>query len=597
MTRTDRSVIAALVVLLLVVAASRRRAAPAPTLRRHRAPRRTRRRRAPHRPRTRGHRRHPARSTRSTARTRPTVTSSRCSFAGLVVGPDGTAVARTSPVLGGRRRGATWTFHLRADARWHDGEPVTRRRRGLHDRDAPGPRRTTARAGLMDRVTVEAVDSGRSAFTLETPLGGSSALATQPIVPAHLLAERRRDADGRPPFGASPVGSGPFALVELDATDAVLEPSAGPHPAVRRRSSRGPAGRPARAGPVATRRPDADGTCLPRHRVPLLRRADALARPIRRASSTPPRACPAGRDRASATPGCRADPRTRRATLAAVLLNLRPNDRRVRGTPVRPALLGGDRPGAVIARRLGGAATPGRRPDPAPSWAFDAAASAPRPARPGGRRAPLHGGGLGARRRMAGTTPAPRTAWRSSCSARRGRRTRAATRRRGQSSPTGWRSGFTVEVVALGRRRHGHRAPPPGDFAAAVVDIEHRPGPRPVPAAGLGQARTGGSNIVGRPGSASSTTCSRRPRTGHADAARGGLRGAPEALADGHATSAAGLRRTTSSCRARVAGPAIPGRRPVGPILGCANMAPRCRPVSSSPPAGPTPRWRNRQTR
>ena len=62
--------------------------------------------------------------------------------------------ARARPrraLVGRQRRGATWTFDLRADARWHDGEPVTADDVVFTIRDAPGSRVRRSGGDLVER--------------------------------------------------------------------------------------------------------------------------------------------------------------------------------------------------------------------------------------------------------------------------------------------------------------------------------------------------------------------------------------------------------------------------------------------------------------
>ena len=121
-------------------------------------------------------------------------------FSGLVkLGPDGILIPDLAARWTTDETGKSWTFSLRPDARWHDGEPVT-----AHDvvftinvlRD---PTYTGPGAGSWREVTPTAVDERTVQFDLTTPLGGFLQLATQPIAPAHLLDRRAgRGARRRP---------------------------------------------------------------------------------------------------------------------------------------------------------------------------------------------------------------------------------------------------------------------------------------------------------------------------------------------------------------------------------------------------------------
>src|SRR5215210_379799 len=147
-------------------------------------------------------------------------------FSGLVrLGPDVTYTADLASRWTTDAKGQTWTFTLRSDALWHDGTPVTAEDvlytlSVLRDPAYSGPG-----AGSWAGVTAKAEDSRTIRFELATPIGGFLQLASQPIAPAHLLAGVPIESLADDEFGLLPVGAGPFAIVELDADHAVLEPA------------------------------------------------------------------------------------------------------------------------------------------------------------------------------------------------------------------------------------------------------------------------------------------------------------------------------------------------------------------------------------
>jgi peptide/nickel transport system substrate-binding protein len=124
--------------------------------------------------------------------------------------------------------GRTWTFELREDAFWHDGQPVTAADvsftiHTLQDPDYAGPQSTS-----WSGVTVQAIGERTVRFTLDTPIGGFLQAATQPIAPAHLLADVPVSSLPDHLFGERPVGSGPFALVTREPDLVVLRPAEAP---------------------------------------------------------------------------------------------------------------------------------------------------------------------------------------------------------------------------------------------------------------------------------------------------------------------------------------------------------------------------------
>jgi peptide/nickel transport system substrate-binding protein len=168
----------------------------------------------------------PASVTPLTARTQVDRDLVALLFSGLVRnGPDGTLVPDLAERWSVDKTGRTWTVDLRDDARWHDGQPVTADDvlftiQTLQDPSYTGPSSTS-----WNEVAVSASGPHRVVFTLETPLGGFLQALTQPLAPAHLLGDVPVDALADHEFGQQPLGSGPFALVELSDTSASLVPA------------------------------------------------------------------------------------------------------------------------------------------------------------------------------------------------------------------------------------------------------------------------------------------------------------------------------------------------------------------------------------
>ena len=136
--------------------------------------------------------------------------------------PDGRSVGDLATVApteanggvsdGGRRL----TFHLRRNARWQDGAPVTSRDIVFSYRAIMNPANNVDSRYGFDRIaSISAPDTYTVVITLKTPFapivgyffGGDS---NYPILPAHLLASQANlNASS---FNGSPVGSGPYAL-------------------------------------------------------------------------------------------------------------------------------------------------------------------------------------------------------------------------------------------------------------------------------------------------------------------------------------------------------------------------------------------------
>jgi peptide/nickel transport system substrate-binding protein len=118
--------------------------------------------------------------------------------------------------------GLTWTFHLRKDVKWHDGEPFTAEDvkfhydKGIFDKDV----NSHIRSALLDVNAVEVVDDYTVQFILKAPFVALLAhLAEyQFIVPKHAL--EGKDLNTYEEFNKkNPVGTGPYKLKEAIAGD------------------------------------------------------------------------------------------------------------------------------------------------------------------------------------------------------------------------------------------------------------------------------------------------------------------------------------------------------------------------------------------
>jgi peptide/nickel transport system substrate-binding protein len=152
-------------------------------------------------------------------------------FSGLVrLGPDGDVVPDLAESWDVDDTGARYTFRLRRDAVWQDGEPVTASDvaftvKMLQDPGYAGPEATSWR-----EVSVTVLDERTVRFDLATPLGGFLQAATQPLLPEHLLQGVAAADLADSPFSRAPVGSGLFRLVAIDGLHAELAPAPPPLP-------------------------------------------------------------------------------------------------------------------------------------------------------------------------------------------------------------------------------------------------------------------------------------------------------------------------------------------------------------------------------
>ena len=240
---------------------------------------------------------HPVSVSPLTARTQADRDLVALVFSGLVRnGPNGTIVpgpGRSSWTVD--PTGTIWTFHLRPDARWHDGEPVTADDvvftiRSLQDPAYTGPAAGVVERGLASRPTVAA---DRHVHPDARRWAGSC--RPRPSRSPRRTCWPRSRSTGWPddPFGRQPVGSGPFAVASLD-DDARRAHPGRDHP--RRRTRRPPTRRPMATDSLADRRPDRSARAGPSRTWPgstsVLRRRRALVAAVsRRATSTRRPAC------------------------------------------------------------------------------------------------------------------------------------------------------------------------------------------------------------------------------------------------------------------------------------------------------------------
>lgn len=118
--------------------------------------------------------------------------------------------------------GRTWTFHLRRDQFWEDGQPITADDVAFTVGVLSDPGYTGASGESWQDVSATVIDPLTVQLSLTTPIGGFLQAATQPIAPAHVLEGVPPEQLPDDPFGQNPVGSGPFQLVFLLTGKAML---------------------------------------------------------------------------------------------------------------------------------------------------------------------------------------------------------------------------------------------------------------------------------------------------------------------------------------------------------------------------------------
>jgi peptide/nickel transport system substrate-binding protein len=147
----------------------------------------------------------------------------RLTFSGLTR-PDqtGAIVADLASTFRTESNGRIWTFDIREDATWHDGQPVTADDvvytvKLLQDRGYVGPYSDAFRGVTVERVALRTVR-----FALPDVYGPFAASTTVPLLPSHILGNVPYAELSRQPFNVNPIGTGPFRVADVDARQIVL---------------------------------------------------------------------------------------------------------------------------------------------------------------------------------------------------------------------------------------------------------------------------------------------------------------------------------------------------------------------------------------
>ena len=445
-------------------------------------------------------------------------------FSGLAkLGPDGTIVPDVASGWTVGDKGKSYTFRIRPDARWQDGQPVTAADVVFTIRTLQDPAYMGPGASSWREVTVTAVDDSTVRFDLATALGNFLQAVTQPLLPSHLLGDVAVADLATAPFNEAPIGSGPYRLVSWDSVSAHLEPAVtsipAPTPSPVASDSPGPSGStppdpsgsPRASGsakpggsPAASPTPSATpaptpppgAVALPAIDLRFYTDSAALVADYKAGLVDAASGLSASDAKAlAASPGSRvlSYPRT---TFTGIVINQRPTHPLLASVVLRKALLQAiDRP-ALMTTVLDGAGQLGATPIPPSSWAFDAKAAplvkhdtvaATKALKAAGWTKPARGW-------TAPKAKAPFTIELITPDEVSNPTVFATT----QAVAGDWRSfGFKVTVIALTPHDFVDTRLAPGKFDAAVVDVDVGLDPDLYPFLASTQTTTGGANVSG----------------------------------------------------------------------------------------------------
>ena len=420
-------------------------------------------------------------------------------FSGLVrLGPGTTYQPDLASSWSSDEAGKTWTFTIRDDAVWHDGQPVTADDVVFTVEALKSPDAAGAGAAAWADVTVEAVDSSTVRLTLGTPIGGVLAAATQPLLPAHLLADVPFSDLATSEFARLPVGSGPFAITDLDDQRATLVPASGVMAPVVEDPAAG-AGAPPSMDSLATPLPR-PSTSLPspyldEFQVQFYDDEAALVEGMRRGEV----------DAASGLSTARLGELEKvegidrhtypTTTLSTVLVNLRPDHKELRDPKVRAAMLAALDRDTLVAEVLGGNATRADGLVPPTSWAYDATSVGSIKHDPKAAAKAMQATGW-SKKGGAWVAPGAKSAYELELLAV----SPAANPRLASVAAfvqESWKAfGFDVRLVEVEAADLATRLRS-GDFTAAVVDIAEGLEPDLYPLLATSQVRASGTNLAG----------------------------------------------------------------------------------------------------
>ncbi len=153
-------------------------------------------------------------------------------FRGLVrEGPNGSLLPDLASSWSVSDEGRTYTFQMRDDAFWEDGFHVTAADVVFTLGLLQDSRYTGPAGASWQGVHVTATGVYTVQMTMSLANAGFLRLASQPILPQHLLKDTPVTNLADSPYSARPIGDGPFRILDLSYSRATLQRVASVNPA------------------------------------------------------------------------------------------------------------------------------------------------------------------------------------------------------------------------------------------------------------------------------------------------------------------------------------------------------------------------------
>jgi len=136
--------------------------------------------------------------------------------------PEGTLIPDLAQKWSVSEDSLTYTFTLKDDIYFHDGEPVTAEDVLFTVQKAIDPLLKSPRRGNFEGVTVRKVNDNEITFTLRQPYAPFIENATLGILPKHIWKNASSDEFAFSEYNTTPVGSGPYIVHKVKRSSAGL---------------------------------------------------------------------------------------------------------------------------------------------------------------------------------------------------------------------------------------------------------------------------------------------------------------------------------------------------------------------------------------